>query len=175
VKQQKSFQTVLAALCPILLGTALLLAGCTDPLAPAGKTTTIEQSVVEERLYLNKGYNFSERSVVSTSPGRQRADFYIYYDDTAAGNKYFIGRPLVHCIYKIDGAAGTGDVSYTQTFSSNTYTTALNVASNSVYAVYTADKLYGVVHLREFNNTGDASTTYVSFQWKLQLDGTPNF
>lgn len=157
----------------ILLLFWAITACSVDPFIPLVTSRSILRSYVAERLYLNSGYDFTKRQVVSVSPIRGAADFYLYYDPLAAGNKYRIGTPMEKRFFPMTVAAGSSldEVSYAEPYSTNAYMESVSLVGDQWYSVYTPANCYALLHVIEFQNTGSGASTYIRFEWKLQRNG----
>lgn len=161
-----------------LLGLPTGCADGRDPLLTSPAVDTLRASRGTVRLYLNRAYSMTRSQPVATDPARQGADFALLYDLLAPGNKYFITTPLEKRLYRMDTvAAGTplSDVGFAQTYDTNLFLSAYDLASNQVFTVYTQAGLYGLLRILEFANTGNNADSYVTLEWRLQLDGGNRF
>lgn len=163
-------------LSAFVITLSFVLFACEGSLfVPESQETTIRRSFAPERLYLNQGYDFETRSVTATTPTREPADVFLYFE--SAGSRFVIGTPLEHRIYELPLPSGTtlDDVVFVPTRSDVAYQERYEVSADTTYVVYTRYGYYAVLSVTEFENTGISATSYIVFEWKSRLDGLTEF
>ena len=146
-----------------------ILEGLTNP-------ESIETSLSEDRIYLNRGYDFQKRKFVSLGNQLTPAAFYFYQSQPGEVglNTVGIGDPNRFSIYKL---ADTGNdinrIAFVDDFSSGSYQNVVNPVEIGFYAVFDLQNTYTILYVKEY--VIDDRDSYILIEWKRQINGTSSF